>query len=104
MEHKTQDRNMTTATANNDRHPTTEAQRFKYTGKQAKQDNKGVWLIINTWETNNQEKLQRTTKHGTKQEITKVHTRQGEHKTGIMTIMNQQIYCLLICKLKKLLI
>jgi len=28
-------------------------------------------------ETNNQEKLQRTTKHGIKQEITKVHTRQG---------------------------
>jgi len=44
---------------------------LKYTGKQAKQDNKGAW------ETNNQEKLQRTTK---------VYTRQGEHKTGIMTV------------------
>jgi len=29
--------------------PTTQAQRFKYTDKQAKQDNKGVGLIRNTW-------------------------------------------------------
>jgi len=27
----------------------TEVHRFKYTGKQAKQDNKGVGLIRNTW-------------------------------------------------------
>jgi len=37
------------------------------------------------WRTNQQEKLQRTTKHGTEQEITKVHTRLGKHKTGIVT-------------------
>jgi len=36
-------------TLNNDRHPTTEAQRFKYTDKQAKQGNKGEWQIRNTW-------------------------------------------------------
>jgi len=29
--------------------PTTEAQRFKYTDKQAKQNNKGVGLIRNSW-------------------------------------------------------
>jgi len=28
---------------NNDHHPKTEAQRFKYTDKQAKQGNKGAW-------------------------------------------------------------
>jgi len=28
---------------------TVREQRFKYTGKQAKQDNKGAGLIINTW-------------------------------------------------------
>jgi len=32
-----------TATCNSDHQPTTEAQRFKYTDKQAKQDNKGAW-------------------------------------------------------------
>jgi len=31
------------------------------------------------------EKLQRTTKHGTGQEITKVHTKQGKHKKAIVT-------------------
>jgi len=41
-EHGTQDRTMETATSNNNRPPTTEAQRFKYTDKQAKQDNKGA--------------------------------------------------------------
>jgi len=44
------------------------------------------WLTRHTWEqSNQQEKLQGTTKHGTGQEITKAHTRQGEDKTGIMT-------------------
>jgi len=57
-------------------------ERVKYTDKQG---NKGAWLIRNTWWNSSTRKLQRTTKHGTEQEITKVHTRQGKHKTGIVT-------------------
>jgi len=45
-----------------------------------KQDTPG-----NNQRTNQQEKLQRTKEHGIKQEISKVHTRSGVHKTGIMT-------------------
>jgi len=37
-------------------------------------------------ETNQHEKLHRTTRLSTRQEMTKVHTKQVEHKTGIMTI------------------
>jgi len=35
--------------SNNDRQTTTGEQRYKYTDKQAKQGNKGAWLIRNTW-------------------------------------------------------
>jgi len=37
-----------TTTQNNDRQTKTGEQRYKYTEKQAKQGNKGVWLIRNT--------------------------------------------------------
>jgi len=36
-------------------------------------------------ETNQHEKLHRTTRLSTAQEMTKVHTRLGVHKSGIMT-------------------